>query len=94
MAASANSVILGLPSDIEEVILTDKDHSDIVKFAFRSDDSYENIKCRIDRLLSDMDVYQQKRVASPSPAIPDHLAGIESQSLGVFSPQDRAADLL
>jgi len=32
-----------------------------------------------------MNVYQAKRVVSPSPAIPDHLAGIESQSLGAFT---------
>jgi hypothetical protein len=47
MAAGSNSVILGLPSATEEVIHTDKDHSNIVKFASRSDSTYEDVKCRI-----------------------------------------------
>lgn len=52
MAATPNSVILGLPSDMEEVIQADKDHSDIVKFAMRSDETYEDIKCRIQHLVT------------------------------------------
>lgn len=51
MAAVPNSVILGLPGDTEEVISADKDHSDIVKFALRSDQTYEDIVCRIQKLL-------------------------------------------
>ncbi|KAE8440465.1 hypothetical protein EG329_007585, partial [Mollisiaceae sp. DMI_Dod_QoI] len=47
MAAGPNSVILGLPNATEEVIPTDKDHSDIVKFASRGDPTYEDVKCRI-----------------------------------------------
>jgi hypothetical protein len=54
MAAGPNSVILGLPGDIEEVIPADKDHSDIVKFASRSDETYEDIKCRIQSLVSNL----------------------------------------
>jgi len=54
MAAGPNSVILGLPGDIEEVIPADKDHSDIVKFASRGDETYEDIKCRIQSLVSNL----------------------------------------
>jgi hypothetical protein len=53
MAAAPNSVILGLPSDVEEVInADDKDHSDIVKFERRSDETYQNVKVRIQDLVS------------------------------------------
>ncbi len=55
MAAAPNSVILGLPGDIEEVIPADKDHSNIVKFASRSDETYEDIVCRIRQLLADIE---------------------------------------
>jgi len=51
IAAAPNSVILGLPSDVEEVIGADKDHSDIVKFDMRSDETYQNVKVRIQSLV-------------------------------------------
>ncbi|KAH8883060.1 hypothetical protein GQ53DRAFT_772040 [Thozetella sp. PMI_491] len=47
LAAPPNSVIIGLPSAAEEVIFTDKDHSDIVKFASRGDATYQDVKHRI-----------------------------------------------
>jgi hypothetical protein len=52
MAAVPNSVILGLPGDHEEVIPADKDHSSIVKFDSRSDETYEDVVCRMQQILS------------------------------------------
>jgi len=51
MAASASSVLLGWEN--EEGIRADKDHSNIVKFSTRSDDTYEDIVCRIREVLKD-----------------------------------------
>ncbi|KAK3365573.1 hypothetical protein B0T24DRAFT_393081 [Lasiosphaeria ovina] len=51
MAAGPHTVILGLGSDMEEVISADKDHSSIVKFDLRSDETYQNIKRRIQDLV-------------------------------------------
>ena len=52
MAAVPNSVILGLRVDNEEVIHADKDHSNIVKFASRGDETYEDIMYRIQALVA------------------------------------------
>ena len=51
MAAGPHTVILGLGSDMEEVISADKDHSSIAKFDLRSDETYQNIKRRIQSLV-------------------------------------------
>lgn len=55
MAAEPNSVVLGLPSDIEEVIGADKDHSEIVKFEMRSDETYQNVRVRIQGLVENLE---------------------------------------
>jgi len=51
MAAGPHTVILGLGSDTEEVISADKDHSSIAKFNLKSDETYQNIKRRIQSLV-------------------------------------------
>jgi hypothetical protein len=60
MAAGSNSVILGLPSATEEVIEADKDHSNIVKFASRSDSTYEDVKCRIQAEIASLKEQRQR----------------------------------
>ena len=50
--ARHNSVILGIPE--EEAIPADKDHSNIVKFATRGDQTYQDIKCRIEQALMEI----------------------------------------
>jgi hypothetical protein len=52
MAAAPNSVVLGW--DDEEAIPADKDHSDIVKFELRSDQTYQDIKHRIEKVLLEL----------------------------------------
>lgn len=52
MAAGPHSVILGLGSDMEEVIGANKDHSSIVKFDMRSDETYQKVKKRIQDLVT------------------------------------------
>ena len=59
-AAGRNSVILGLPGDIEEAIPADKNHSDIVKFASRGDQTYEDIKYRIRELVANIPRYKPR----------------------------------
>lgn len=51
-AAPPNLVILGFPE--EDAVPADKDHSNIVKFAFRSDETYQDIVCRIQQVLSEL----------------------------------------
>jgi len=64
MAAGSNSVILGLPSATEEVIHADKDHSNIVKFASRSDPTYDDVKCRIQAIVASL-TEQRDQVSIP-----------------------------
>jgi hypothetical protein len=51
MAASANAVLLDWEN--EEAIPADKDHSNIIKFSTRSDDTYEDIVFRLREVLKD-----------------------------------------
>lgn len=51
MAASANAVLLDWEN--EEAIPADKDHSNIVKFSARSDDTYEDIVFWLREVLKD-----------------------------------------
>lgn len=51
-AAPPNLVILGFPE--EDAVPAGKDHSSIVKFAFRSDETYQDIVCRIQQVLSEL----------------------------------------
>ncbi len=62
MAAKWSSVVLGLGSDVEEVIGADKDHSDIVKFSMRSDATYQSVRNRIQDVVGEAAAVSSSRL--------------------------------
>lgn len=57
MAADLNKALLDVNG--EEPVPSDKDHSAIVKFGKKGDETYQDIKCRIDRVLEDLPLAEE-----------------------------------
>lgn len=64
MAAKQNPVVFGLPGD--EEIFADKDHSDIVKFASKTDQTYVDIVARIKMVLEEVGTIEQGVISAQS----------------------------